>query len=539
MLKIGTRGSELALFQARTVQRVVNEKLGLDSKLVIIKTQGDKKLETSLEELEGKGFFTKEIEDALLSGEIDAAVHSLKDLPTQQPLGLEIAAFLKRDDPSELLLVRPEAFVSNETVPVKAGARVGTSSTRRKAQLKALRHDIALEDLRGNVPTRIRKLREGKYDAILIAKAGVDRLELKLDGLTVKVFDPRVFIPAPGQGIIVVETRSGSEESRSLKAVNDERAEKAAAAERKLLALLEGGCRLPLGAFAEVGQGVQLWAVLGDVNLSGTLGWVNVEAETPEKAARQAFRLLRERNGQWGKKLLLVTREENRSRNLAALLEPRGVEVLFFPTFEIVAETDGPAFKEAAVRLPDYGWIFFTSQVAVEHFFDRFLAGIDYRRALAQTRFAAIGEATKKALEERGVSAALVPSVATSEALAEAFLKLGVPKEAPLLFPTAEKTRGVLEELLGKSGYSLTRLVLYSIRPLPPERFAPLDGRKIDYVLFTSSESARSFLKARPLPAETKVVTIGPVTSATVRELGLSVYRELPEAKIESVAQIF
>ncbi|MGE5693499.1 MAG: hydroxymethylbilane synthase, partial [Candidatus Zixiibacteriota bacterium] len=189
MLKLGTRGSELAIFQARAVQKEIGEKLGLASELVVIKTQGDKKLETSLEELEGKGFFTKEIEDALLCGEIDAAVHSLKDLPTQQPAGLEIAAYLKRDDPRDLLLIHPEAFDPSAEVPVKCGAKVGTSSLRRKAQLKALRPDFELEDLRGNVPTRIKKLREGKYDAILIAKAGVDRLHLNLDGLAVKVFD--------------------------------------------------------------------------------------------------------------------------------------------------------------------------------------------------------------------------------------------------------------------------------------------------------------------------------------------------------------
>ncbi|MGE5693365.1 MAG: uroporphyrinogen-III synthase, partial [Candidatus Zixiibacteriota bacterium] len=272
----------------------------------------------------------------------------------------------------------------------------------------------------------------------------------------------------------------------------------------------------------------------------GTLDRVEVEAETAEKAAGRAFKFLKERkHGASEKKLLLVTREESRSRNLAGLLQTKGVDVLFFPTFQIVSETDGQPWKEAATRLREFGWIFFTSQVAVEHFFGGFLASLKLQATLAGTKFAVIGEATRRALEKQGFSVDLMPSRATSEALAETFLKLGVPKEVPLLFPTAEKTRGVLEKLLAEAGYQLTRLVLYSMRPVPPERFAQLDGKKIDYVLFTSSESVGCFLKARPLTADTRVISIGPVTSATVRQFGLSVYRELPEAKLESVAEVF
>lgn len=159
-LIIGTRGSELALWQARFVQSLLKD-IGLDSELKIIKTQGDRIQHLSFDKLEGKGFFTKEIEEALLNGETDLAVHSHKDLPTEQPAGLIIAAVSGREDPSERLLIRKEAVDNRKKFSLRKQARVGTSAARRKSQLLAFRPDLILEDLRGNVPTRVQKLRDG------------------------------------------------------------------------------------------------------------------------------------------------------------------------------------------------------------------------------------------------------------------------------------------------------------------------------------------------------------------------------------------
>src|SRR5882757_8479256 len=173
-LIIGTRGSDLALWQANFIKDTLAA-INITAELKIIKTQGDRLLNLSFDKLEGKGFFTKELEEELLAGSIDLAVHSHKDLPTEHPPGLIIAAVSEREDPSELLLVLKDCVDIRQKMSVKFGARVGTSSNRRKAQLLAYRPDFDIKELRGNVPTRVDKLRNEKYDAIMLAKAGISR----------------------------------------------------------------------------------------------------------------------------------------------------------------------------------------------------------------------------------------------------------------------------------------------------------------------------------------------------------------------------
>ena len=192
---IGTRGSDLALWQANnTKDRLAG--IGIDAELKIIKTQGDKILNLRLDKLEGKGFFTKELEEELLDGSIDIAVHSHKDLPTTNPEGLIIAAVTEREDPSELLLILKDCVDVSQKLSLKKGAMVGTSSNSRKAQLLALRSDLNIEDLRGNVPTRIQKLRDEDYDAIMLAKAGVNRWNIDLSEFHVEVVDTTALVPA-------------------------------------------------------------------------------------------------------------------------------------------------------------------------------------------------------------------------------------------------------------------------------------------------------------------------------------------------------
>ena len=203
---IGSRGSDLALWQANHVLRKLR-KLGLDAEVKIIKTQGDIIQDISLDKLEGKGFFTKELEDALLKKEIDLAVHSHKDLPTTSPEGLTIAAVSEREDAAELILIRKESVDNAKKFFFKKAAIVGTSSARRKSQLLAFRKDVIIQDLRGNVPTRIQKLRDKKYDAIMLAAAGVERLGIDLSEFKVIRLDPREFVPAPAQGVLGLQIR--------------------------------------------------------------------------------------------------------------------------------------------------------------------------------------------------------------------------------------------------------------------------------------------------------------------------------------------
>ena len=242
-IRIGTRGSALALWQAHHVRDRLRA-LGHAVELVVITTTGDRVLDRRLEAVGGKGAFLKEIEEAMVAREVDLAVHSLKDVPTALPPGLGLCAILERADPRDGLL-----SAGPRLVELPPGARVGTTSLRRQALLRSLRPDLALEDLRGNVDTRIRRLREGRFDAILLAAAGLTRLGRS--GEITEHLDPRVFVPAPGQGAIALECRADDAAVREAVAPLDHPpTARAVAAERAFLAALGGGCNVPLGAHA-------------------------------------------------------------------------------------------------------------------------------------------------------------------------------------------------------------------------------------------------------------------------------------------------
>lgn len=248
-IRIGSRGSELALWQANHVKRQL-EALGAEVTITIIKTQGDQIQHLSFDKLEGKGFFTKEIEAALLNDEIDLAVHSHKDLETTPPDGLIIAAVSERENPADVLLIHPSAVAENELWNLKTGAIIGTSSARRKAQLVSFRDDLEIKDLRGNVPTRLNKLVAKEYDAILLAKAGLDRLQLDLQGMVAVELDPEEFVPAPAQGVLALQIRESDKELYDfMQEMNHENIQSQIALERSVLNRLQGGCQLPLGVY--------------------------------------------------------------------------------------------------------------------------------------------------------------------------------------------------------------------------------------------------------------------------------------------------
>lgn len=244
-LRVGTRGSALAQTQTELVVSALEiSHPDLEIETVIVKTTGDRS-KASLRDIGGQGAFTRELEIALLNGEVDVAVHSLKDLPSTVPAGLILAAFPRRGTPNDTLISRK----GNTLVDLPSGARVGTGSLRRQAQLLAARPDLEIADIRGNVDTRLRKLEEGQYDAIVLAAAGLERMGW-LDRAT-EVLPADVMLPAPGQAIIGLECRRDDEATTSLlRAINDARTEAAARAERAVLRRLGAGCRLPVGAYA-------------------------------------------------------------------------------------------------------------------------------------------------------------------------------------------------------------------------------------------------------------------------------------------------
>jgi hydroxymethylbilane synthase len=249
-LRIGTRGSLLAKWQAESVRKQLFAATGVDAEIVIIKTAGDKLQLAPLTEIGGKGIFIKELEEALLDESIDLAVHSVKDIPTDTPTRLCFPAVCKRADVRDCLVSANGVSLTN----LRQGARVGTGSLRRQAQLLHVRPDLDFRDLRGNVDTRLRKVDSGEYEAILLAKAGLDRLGLSQR--IAETLSPDVCMPAVGQGAIAVEARlKDSEIASVVGALDDAETRTAIIAERALLAAMQGGCQVPLGAWARMERG--------------------------------------------------------------------------------------------------------------------------------------------------------------------------------------------------------------------------------------------------------------------------------------------
>jgi len=250
-ITIGSRGSDLALWQANFIKDKLAT-IGVKATIAVIKTQGDRIQDLSFEKMEGKGFFTKELETALLESTIDLAVHSHKDLETVSPDELIIGAVSQRENPCDVLLINNDAVCTSQHWHLKKNSRIGTSSARRKAQLIAHREDLHIQDIRGNVPTRIQKLQAGHFDAIIIAQAGIKRLNIDTSAFHSVELSPSEFVPAPAQGVLGIQIRKNDRQLFDLLAqINDIHTQKIVEMERQVLRLMDGGCQLPLGVYCQ------------------------------------------------------------------------------------------------------------------------------------------------------------------------------------------------------------------------------------------------------------------------------------------------
>jgi hydroxymethylbilane synthase len=290
-LRIGSRGSELALWQAQHISDLLSAR-GHTVEIEIIKTTGDKITDVALAKVGTKGMFTKEIEEALVENQVHLAVHSLKDLPTELAADFEIAAIPIREDARDVFC--SVKFASIDALP--RGAKVGTSSLRRQAQLKAIRADLQIHPLRGNVDTRLRKLESGDYDAIILAAAGLNRLGKTQ--LVRQVIAVDVMTPAAGQGALAIEIRRGDGATRSLLAfLEDASARATTTCERALLNKLGGGCQVPIGAFAEIeGRRIRLNALVADPDGSKVLRETR-EGDDPARLGEEVGEILLRRGG--------------------------------------------------------------------------------------------------------------------------------------------------------------------------------------------------------------------------------------------------
>ena len=295
-MRIGTRASDLALRQARFVESALLAR-GIASELVTFKTTGDKKLDQPLTEIGAKGLFTRELEVALTKNKIDCAVHSLKDLPTEPVEGLEIIAQLEREDPRDVLVVNRGTGAENlEDLP--AGSRVGTSSLRRRSLLLARRPDLEAVELRGNVPTRLKKVETGAVHAAILAAAGLIRLEVQQRiAMFLELPD---WLPAAGQGAIAIQVRSDDSRMRDLLVpLNHSMTSISTRAERAFLAALEGGCQVPIGALVmDAGDGPTLYGMLADLNGRHIVrGSRRLDVDRPESTGEALAAEIRSRGG--------------------------------------------------------------------------------------------------------------------------------------------------------------------------------------------------------------------------------------------------
>lgn len=297
-LRIGTRGSALARAQAASVARRLAAH-GHSTEMVIISTAGDRVTDRGFTDVGAFGVFVREIEAALLDRSVDIAVHSYKDLPSRSPDELVVAAVPERVDPADVLLTRPDSTgAERNTLPLREGARVGTSATRRQALLRELRPDLDIGMLRGNVPTRVSALSEGRFDAIVLAAAGLTRLERAVEGETLLVpgdivrtrLDPATFVPAPAQGAIAVQVREHESAVRdAVAAIDDARTARALRAERAALAFADGGCTVPFGAWCETLPTGALRLIVALGRSDGTVARAEVTGDDPDVVAEEAW----------------------------------------------------------------------------------------------------------------------------------------------------------------------------------------------------------------------------------------------------------
>lgn len=502
---IGSRGSELALWQATFITEEL-KKLNVEVELKIIKTQGDKIQHLSFDKLEGKGFFTKELEDALLSNEIDLAVHSHKDLTTTFPDGLTIAAVSYRENPSELLLIRKEAEDLKQKFHFKKNAVVGTSSARRKSQLLSFRPDVEIKDLRGNVPTRIQKLRDGEYDAIMLAYAGVNRLKIDLEGLTVLRLDPKEFIPAPAQGVLGLQIRDNDTKVKEIiSKLNDSSVQECIGIERKVLNLLDGGCQLPLGVFCDRDEDAEGNTVF-KTYVSKADKWNEApkylywETETTENVAQKIV----ERLHQIKPCSVFVTRDQRKNDQLFTNLTNNGFKV----NMRSLIEMQAVPFKLEEI----FDWVFFSSKHAVKFYFEQ------SPNLNAATKFGAISKATAQELRKFGKSCDFIGNSTDTKMVGKQFAALVGSKK--VLFPIAKGSLKSIQGQFTKKEQVKDLFVYETIKKNEePIMFA-------DVCIFTSPSNVEAFFEKNKLTPEQKIIAMGDATAATLKRFGARVHKQ-------------
>lgn len=500
---IGTRGSDLALWQANFVKDKLAE-INVHAELKIIKTQGDSILNLRLDKLEGKGFFTKELEEHLLAGKIDLAVHSHKDLPTNNPDGLIIAAVSEREDPSELILILKDCVDTSKRFSIKHNGVIGTSSNRRQSQLLSVRPDLEIEDLRGNVPTRIQKLRDEDYDAIIIAKAGVSRLGLDLSEFHQEVLAPySELIPSPAQGVLAIQIRESNHELFNLlQHINDLAVAEVIGIERKVLNLFDGGCHAPLGCYCIKTEGVyEVWTSKAN-EATEFPDRLYIETTNPEGLAEKIVAKFDIPNRKLPKKVF-ISRELDLNSYFALSLAKNNIEIearSFIRTVPTIHKLDPFIFK-------NLDWIFFSSKNGIEYFFA--LEPILSKNI----KFGVIGRGSEFALKQLGKEVSFVGESSDTKEIAEEFAKIA--NGQAILFPSAKESLRTIQNGLSEE----TKIIDITVYETILE--TNILTTFADVLVFTSPSNVEAYFADNLLEPGQKIVAIGKATGKKFEEMNV------------------
>lgn len=538
LVRIGTRGSALALAQARLVAGMLGE-WQIPAQLVVIRTQGDADQTKPLAVIGGQGVFTSALQDALLRNEIDLAVHAAKDLPTAEHPDLELIAFLSRQDPRDVLI----STAGPDLASLPPGARVGTSSRRRIAQLLAVRPDLEIVDLRGNIDTRIRGATDGDLDAVVLAAAGLHRLGWH-DRITAYL-PLGQFVPAPGQAALALEIRryDPGPAARAVE-LNEPAVSVCVRAERAFLRAIGAGCTTPVGAHATLeGDGLRLRAMVASPELTERRWSISdIDRHAAEAGAARMARELaglvradrRSRRtpvlGGGQRPTVLVTRPGHAGAGLGRAVVEVGAIAIVEPML-LVEPVRGAAVDDALrwARISGFDWVAFTSANAVEGVIASLPDANELPVAFGDARLAVVGEATAAGLRAAGLEPAVVAGRSDAEGLAAAMVRTGVAGDSVWL-PSGNLNRTDLADALTAAGASVTVTEVYHVDTpvaLSKDTHGALLQGDIDAVLFASPSAARHLVNLlgpdRATLDDTAIVAIGEMTASEVRKLGLAV----------------
>ena len=518
-LRLGTRGSRLALAQSRLVAERIRA-LGLAVELVTIVADGDLRAPDAPI---GEGIFVTALERALKSGAIDLAVHSAKDLPLDEDPDTVIVAYPIRADARDVLVTRRAG--QGGVMDLPRGAKVGTDSPRRAGFLRAVRPDLDVIPIHGNVDTRLQRLDSGQADALVLAAAGLDRLGLAARASVRLEADEMP--PAPGQGALAVQIRRGDDETAGLLArLDDAAVREEVIAERALLKAMRGGCRAPVGALAHH-DGGRLLLMAGAVTSDGRTRHVLHRAIGGGDLVRQVLTVADELNRHvpLEARAVLDTRPDL-DRDFADAAGRMGFRHVHVPAIEI-ANAAGPELEEARRNLAFYDWVVVTSRRGVEALGDQLPGNV---------RWAAVGGSTAGALAARGITADCVPDDAQADALPGSMAKVAALHGARILLARADAAAPTLPQRLRELGATVDDVVAYhtSVGPTDSsaDMVAALRNPELGAVIFASGSAVRGLVELGGADvsylAGVKIITIGPKTSTAVREAGFEVTRESP-----------